>query len=209
MANKLTRARKAPRVVKKRKNAKQMHDFNLAKLPETLKPHWDKDKTMAENFERTGLVTKMAPSFRQTKAGKNIMNKAQAVLYKAKYNKEADMSVEDSEEEFQEKEATDKIPLRTLFPEIKTDEEAPFRSTLGKLKWDEVRIVKQLVKKYGKDQHVVSLIFFLIGRVFLENGKGHQTELPPMVRRPGENVREQVLRWRLQHQREGLLNTLF
>ena len=154
MANKLTRGRKAPRIVKKNRNPKQHKNFNLGKLPKELKPHWDKHKTMAENFERTGLTLKQSCSFRQTKAGKKVMDQAQQVLYKAKYGEDAVVS--DEEDAPMEKKIVDKIPLQTLFPEIKSDAEAPFRKTEGKLKWDEVRIVKACVQKYGKDNYKVS-----------------------------------------------------
>ena len=38
-----------------------------------------------------------------------------------------------------------------MFPEIKSESVAPFKKTLGKLKWDEVKILKKLIEKYDVD----------------------------------------------------------
>lgn len=146
---KLTRKRTQARIVKKsRRPIAKGNAPNLEKLPMSLRPHWDKNLSVTKNYERLGINAKPSPSFRQTSEGHKMMKSSVKRHFGNRYKR--DMEQSESEESDHEVKAP-KISLSVLFPEIKSEAEAPFKKTLGKLKWDESLICKKLIAKYDMD----------------------------------------------------------
>jgi hypothetical protein len=51
----LSRKRTQARIVKKSRKATQKKGLNIQNLPANIREHWQKDKSVTENFEDMGL----------------------------------------------------------------------------------------------------------------------------------------------------------
>ena len=77
----------------------------------------------------------------QSKEGSKIVNEATQTIFKR------DKNFEDSDEDVQESRKAI-VSAQTLFPEIKSEADAPFLKTGQKLAFEEDAICKKMVKKY-------------------------------------------------------------
>lgn len=66
----LSRKRTIPRIVKKVKHRKSN---SATFLPDAYRAKWDQKKSLAENFDKLGLILNLKPNLRHSKEGKEIV----------------------------------------------------------------------------------------------------------------------------------------
>uniref|UniRef100_A0A7S3MM35 Nucleolar protein 16 n=1 Tax=Favella ehrenbergii TaxID=182087 RepID=A0A7S3MM35_9SPIT len=148
----LSKKRKVPRIVKKRKR----HDKKMKKrvVPKDISDpqQWSGDKTPQQNYEVMGLVLNNKPSMRQSKQGKALMTEARLRMNKSHYAEQGIID-EDIEEMQAVKDTKNEADLASLFPEIKSKKDAIIKPTVRRLKADEKQICERLIKKYGLESY--------------------------------------------------------
>ena len=149
-----SRRRATARIVKKsRRPIAKGNAPNLNKLPQGLRQNWDKNLSSSDNYSKLGLVSNPSPSFRQRKEGHKVMKEGVKAQYKRRFGHE----MKNSDDEESEEDEEPKVTISDMFPYIKSEKVAPYKKTIGKLKWDEVRICKNLIAKYGDNGTKVRL----------------------------------------------------
>ena len=152
----LSKKRKQPRNVKKRRRNDKKHKRAVAPRASSYADLWSGEKTPQQNFKDMGLVLNSKPSMRQTNIGKALQTEARVRLNKKHYEKQG--LIPDDVEQVKkiaeaEKAVVPKTDLTTVFPEIKAEKDAIIRPTVRKLKEDEKEICKRLLKKYGTENY--------------------------------------------------------
>ena len=86
----LSKKRKVPRIVKKRKRRTTKHRNNSGGIPKDIADAsvWSLEKTTKQNYEDMGLVMNSRPSMRQSDEGKALLSEARVRLNKAHYAKQ-------------------------------------------------------------------------------------------------------------------------
>ena len=119
----LSRKRKIPRIVKKKKEKSGRKQLNIKMLDPRIREHWDATKSVHENFSNIGLKLDVNPSLKRSKEGKSTVQQAQKIFKRDDEEDEEEQEEtpqvnEDSEEESEEeapKKAAPKPDLAKLF----------------------------------------------------------------------------------------------
>ncbi|CDW86839.1 UNKNOWN [Stylonychia lemnae] len=198
----LSRRRKQPRIVKKKK-VNGPKKISLNQLDPNIRRHWDKKKSVQENFQHMGLTYNLNPNLKYTDDGKKLLIDSQQQWNKLVQDKqkrlkkeaglkdeeiksedeEVDVIEEDSYDEnndyFKDENDLNKYDLKQLRKKPKLTElfdlqsAKEFKKTGKKLSSDDASMMKQLINKYGDD---FKKMFKDIKLNFMQYSKGQLKE---------------------------------
>ncbi len=95
----LSKKRKVPRIVKKVKTHIGRKNVSIRQLDPRIRKHWDAKMSVQENFQNIGLRLDLNPSFKNSKEGRQTMEKAAALFFE---KRDAQGKKEEEEEEDEE-----------------------------------------------------------------------------------------------------------
>ena len=154
----LSRKRKQPRIVKKKKLSTGRKQISIKMLDPRIREHWDSKKSVHENFKNIGLTLDVNPSLKRSTAGRTTVSEARKIFNREEEEDDEQEVIEqesiDSDEDFSEEEeapkqkAPAKPDLAKVF-DLRPESEAPFKETVKKISSDDVSIMRQLIAKYG------------------------------------------------------------
>jgi len=153
----LSRKRKQPRIVKKKKASSGRKQLNIKLLDPRIREHWNSKKSVHENFKNIGLTLDVNPSLKRSTEGRTTVSEARKIFNRDEEEDDEGQEVQqeayDSDEDLSEEEAPKrrgpaKPDLAKVF-DLKPESETPFKETVKKISSDEVSIMRQLIAKYG------------------------------------------------------------
>ena len=155
----LSRKRKQPRIVKKKKLASGRKQISIKLLDPKIREHWDSKKSVHENFKNIGLTLDVNPSLKRSTEGRTTVSEARKIFNQGEDEEDEEVLQQDaidseddedlSEEELAPKRKGSAKPDLAKVFELKPESEAPFKETVKKISSDDVSIMRQLIAKYG------------------------------------------------------------
>lgn len=150
----LSRKRKQPRIVKKKKASSGRKQLNIKLLDPRIRKHWDSKKSVHENFKNIGLTLDVNPSLKRSTEGRTTVSEARKIFNRDEEEEDQEIPIEaidsDSEEasEVEAPKGPAKPDLAKVF-DLKPESETPFKETVKKISSDDVSIMRQLIAKHG------------------------------------------------------------